>query len=253
MQTDRIVLRPRSPGEAIELGMHLSRDNWPAQAALSLVVLTPIAGVGLVLSQWFAPALLLTLIWFKPTLDRALLHQLSNDLLGRASRTTTVLREWRGWWRGGHLVTLLWHRLNPARSAVLPIWQLERLEGKARNRRARALSHNDRGAGTSLSFLAAMIELGFLASIGTLIWTFAPEQWTGGMYFFDWLTVSVSSDQVWRLLALAYLPVIVLVEPFYVGGGFGIYLNQRSRLEGWDLEPRLRSIVEHHQPQRVSP
>jgi len=104
-----------------------------------------------------------------------------------------------------------------------------------------------------LSFLAAMVELGFLASIGTLAWTLAPEQWTGGLYFFDWLTVSVSSDQVWRLLALAYLPVIVLVEPFYVGGGFGIYLNQRSRLEGWDLEPRLRSIVEHHQQQRVSP
>jgi hypothetical protein len=253
MQTDRIVLRPRSPGEAIELGLHLTRGNWPAQIALASTLLIPIALIGLAFSRWFPPALLLTLIWFKPTLDRALLHQLSNDLLGRPAGWMTVLQEWRRWWRGGHLVTLLWQRFNPARSAILPVWQLERLSGAARNRRVRVLSHNDRGAGTSLSFLASLIELAFLASIIALAWTLAPEQWTGGMAFFDWLMVSASGEQLWLLIALAYLPVIALVEPFYVGAGFGIYLNQRSRLEGWDLEPRLKAMVEHHRPRRLSP
>jgi len=247
VQTDRIILRPRSPGEAIELGLHLTRANWSTQVGLSLLILIPIALVGLLLSQWFAPALLLALVWFKPTLDRALLHQLSNDLLGRAKGASTVLGEWRGWWRGGHLVTLLWHRFNPSRSAILPVWQLERLKGRGRNQRVRALSHNGRGSGASLSFLASLVEISILCSIGTLVWSLTPEHWTDGMRFLDWLTVTADSELIWRLFALTYLPVIVLVEPFYVGGGFGLYLNQRSRLEGWDLEPRLRAIVEHHQ------
>jgi len=246
MKTDRIILRPRSPGEAIELGLHLTRANWPEQIGLAALVLLPIALLGFALSHWFAPAFLLTLIWFKPTLDRALLHQLSNNILGRRGGTRTVLREWHQWWRGGHLATLLWHRFNPARSTILPVWQLERLTGKARGRRARALAHSDRGTGIALSFVASLIELSFLASIAALALTFAPEQWTDGLYLFDWLMVLEDTDQIWMLLALAYLPVAALVEPFYVGAGFGIYLNQRSRLEGWDLEPRLIAIVDHH-------
>lgn len=246
MNTDRLVLRPRSPGEAIELGLHVTRANWPAQAGLASILLVPMVLVGIALSLWFAPALLLLLIWFKPTLDRALLHQLSNDLLGQPKEASAVLRDWRHWWRGGHRVMLLWHRFNPSRSAVLPVWQLERLSGSARNRRVRALSHSDRGAGVLLSFVASLIEVSLLLSIGSLIVTLTPEQWTGGLYFLDWLSVAAKSEWVWLLIALAYLPVIILVEPFYVGAGFGLYLNQRSRLEGWDLEPRLRAIVEHH-------
>jgi hypothetical protein len=246
VQTERIVLRPRSPGEAIELGLHLTRANWVAQLALAAALLLPIALIGWSLGQAVAPALLLTLIWFKPTIDRALLHQLSQDLLGEERSALAVLRAWRVWWRGGHAASLLWHRFNPARSLVLPIWQLERLTGRARNRRVRALAHNDRGAGVSLTLVATLIELSFLLSIGVLLGSLTPEQWTEGLYLLDWLSVAASSNQIWLVIGLAYLPVLVLVEPFYVGGGFGLYLNQRSRLEGWDLEPRLRAIVDHH-------
>ncbi|MEN1728452.1 MAG: hypothetical protein AAGJ52_08420 [Pseudomonadota bacterium] len=246
MQTDRIVLRPRSPAEAIELGLHLTRANWLSQIALMQALLLPVLLLGAGLALLFSPLLLLTLIWFKPTLDRALLHQLSNDLLARPAGAATILRQWRQWWFGGHAVSLLWRRFIPGRSVVLPIWQLERLKGARRNQRARSLNHNDRGSSTSLTFLASMVELTLLASTVALIVSFAPEQWTDGMQFFDWLAVNANVDSFWWLLALAYLPALALVEPFYVGAGFGIYLNQRSRLECWDLEPQLDALVARH-------
>jgi hypothetical protein len=46
------------------------------------------------------------------------------------------------------------------------------------------------------------------------------------------------------LLAL-YMCGIALIEPLYVAGGFALYLNRRTALEGWDLEVQLRRIAQH--------
>src|SRR5690606_2016873 len=32
------------------------------------------------------------------------------------------------------------------------------------------------------------------------------------------------------------------IEPFYVGAGFGLYLNRRTRIEAWDVEIALRRM-----------
>ncbi len=41
--------------------------------------------------------------------------------------------------------------------------------------------------------------------------------------------------------------VMAIVEPFYVAGGFALYLNRRTALEGWDLEVALRRMGERAQ------
>jgi len=46
--------------------------------------------------------------------------------------------------------------------------------------------------------------------------------------------------------ALIYAAVILFLEPFYVAAGFGLYLNRRTVLEGWDIEVALRRIAERH-------
>ena len=33
-----------------------------------------------------------------------------------------------------------------------------------------------------------------------------------------------------------------VIEPFYVGAGFGLYLDRRTRLEAWDVEIGLRRM-----------
>ena len=37
-----------------------------------------------------------------------------------------------------------------------------------------------------------------------------------------------------------------VLEPFYVAAGFGLYLNRRTLLEGWDIEVALRRIAARH-------
>jgi hypothetical protein len=34
--------------------------------------------------------------------------------------------------------------------------------------------------------------------------------------------------------------VVLFLEPFYVAGGFALYLNRRAELEAWDIEQEFR-------------
>jgi len=39
---------------------------------------------------------------------------------------------------------------------------------------------------------------------------------------------------------LAYVLVVLFIEPFYVAAGFGMYINRRAELEAWDIEQEFR-------------
>lgn len=43
---------------------------------------------------------------------------------------------------------------------------------------------------------------------------------------------------------------MVVTEIFYMGSGFGLYINSRIHLEGWDIEVRFRSLAERLQKLR---
>ena len=49
---------------------------------------------------------------------------------------------------------------------------------------------------------------------------------------------------VWALIAFNALDwlAVAFIEPFYVGAGFGLYLNRRTQLEAWDLEIAFRRM-----------
>ena len=66
--------------------------------------------------------------------------------------------------------------------------------------------------------------------------------------------MSESARAMWALLtvepppwvqvagnAVAWLATS-LVEPFYVGAGFGLYLDRRTQIEGWDIEIAFRRM-----------
>jgi hypothetical protein len=50
----------------------------------------------------------------------------------------------------------------------------------------------------------------------------------------------------WVMAAIPIISFLGLtaVEPLYVGGGFALYLNRRTRLEGWDIELVFRRLAE---------
>jgi len=37
-----------------------------------------------------------------------------------------------------------------------------------------------------------------------------------------------------------YLIAVAILEPFFVGAGFAMYLNRRVELEAWDIEQEFR-------------
>lgn len=246
MQTERIVLRPRSQSEAMDLGFHLARANWPGLAVLTTLLLVPGMVLASLLFLWRPPLALLGLWWFKPVIDRAMLHWLAADLTGRPSGLLRTLAEWRQWFGHGLVGSLLFGRFHPARSAVLPIAQLERLSGPTRRRRSRALGHGNQGSGTGLSLIAGMFEGALLVALMVCLAWLLPEGLRHNIDPEVWFEGGGATAAFWALLAACYALVIILIEPFYVGGGFGIYLNQRCRLECWDLEPPLRAITRHY-------
>lgn len=246
MLTDRIVLRPRSQSEAMDLGFHMARANWPGLAGLTALLMLPGAALAGLLFMWHPPLALIGLWWLKPAVDRALLHWLSRALLGRDCGIRPILSDWRQWGRDRVLVELTLLRFHPARSAVLPIWQLEGLSGAARRRRTRSLGHGGNGSGSGLTLIAGLFEFCLIVALMVILgWLLPDGLWEG----FDpelWLTGGGATPQFWGLVAACYAIAIVLVEPFYVGGGFGIYLNQRCRLECWDLEPEFQRLARRH-------
>jgi hypothetical protein len=48
----------------------------------------------------------------------------------------------------------------------------------------------------------------------------------------------------WAILLLVIVDyaATTVIEPFYVGGGFGLYLNRRTQLEAWDVEIAFRRM-----------
>lgn len=235
-----IALRPRSQGEACDLGLALVRGHarsiWRcytpifiAVAALSLCTLD---------SAGWLP--LLILFWLKPWLDRVLVFVLARAVFGEATRWTDLWRARRQVLGGQLLRTLLWRRLSPWRAYTQPIEQLEGQRGSARRKRARLMLNDNRGAATALqtafTHAEAVLSYGLLA----LLWWFAPDQagvwdWfqhpenhAGGQLGFD------------LAMALSYFAVVLFLEPFYVAAGFAMYLNRRVALEAWDIEQEFR-------------
>jgi hypothetical protein len=65
-----------------------------------------------------------------------------------------------------------------------------------------------------------------------------------------WAMIS-EQPPAWALIALNLVDwlAVSFIEPFYVGAGFGLYLNRRTQLEAWDLEiafRRMRKRLEAH-------
>lgn len=246
MKTERIVLRPRSQAQAMDLGFALARANVGkllGVAALFCILISPVL---LLVGRWSPWLALLLAWWLKPLLDRALLQVLAMDLLQLANGPRVILRQPGRWLANGWKAGLSLWRFHPARAFLLPVWQLEKQQGEARRRRQRSLTHGNQGSGIGLTVAFWGIELCLWLSILLVAGWLLPLDFAwlapGG-----WLDSSTVNGQLLALWLIgAYLLTITLTEPFYVAAGLGLYLNQRCRLECWDLEPGLRALGARH-------
>ncbi|HEX2162832.1 MAG TPA: DUF4129 domain-containing protein, partial [Thermoanaerobaculia bacterium] len=240
------VVRPRGQWEAVDFGFALARawrrPLWRAWlAAVAPVWWAVYAGVTALAGPWWALA---ALWWLRPLFSRVPLLVLSRALFGEVLGGRAALREVLRLWARHLVADLTIRRLDLARSFHLPVYQLEGLSGAARRRRLAALRQDRWGTAAALTLISLVLETSaFLAALA-LAPALAPEglriDWGG---HFRGLFVGEAAGWFLALFGACAFAAVTLVEPFYVGGGFGLYLDRRTHLEGWDVELAFRRLA----------
>ncbi len=253
MKLDSVTaeLRPRNAWEAADLGARLVRRDAAAIYKVWFATSLPLLALALCVvyfSPWPGYAVLLYL-WFEPVLDGPILDIISRRLFGGDADVRATLRNTpRLAWRNRLFWLTPW-RLHFARSTAMPLTQLEGLSGAARRKRAKVLNNSvlNHGIGVTAVYqhLALVVYLGIVMSI----FMFVPAPYqdfdlidAAGSF---WASESRHADAA--NLLLVYIAQSLL-EPWFVGAGFGLYINCRTRLEAWDIEVAFRRMVARREP-----
>jgi Domain of unknown function (DUF4129) len=235
------AIRPRGPAESIDLGFRMVREWWRPVYGAWLVAVLPvyvIAGAGLERWPWQT---FLCLWWLRPLFDRVPLFVLSRCLFGAPPSWRQTLRALPGLWRRHLAGALTWRRFDPGRSFHLPVWQLERLRRRERRARLRLLVRGCRRQALGLTAGCLLLEASVLVGLFGLLHMMLPQPDKIWKAIFE---TSVP-DPMWVKLiwfALFFLAGSA-IAPFYAGAGFALYLGQRTRFEGWDIEIALRCLA----------
>jgi hypothetical protein len=238
VDTLAVRLRPRTPNEAIDLGVRLCQSAAPAVYRCYLVAALPVillAIASIELLGWWGGTMLLW--WMKPWLDRAILFVLARAAFGTPTSIGDLWRsQWRVLWRPV-LFTLTVRRLSLWRSLTEPVYLLE--DGPAIGSGDRIVQIRSRVVGSAFLMTQAfvMTEMAIAIALFSLFFWFAP---TG-------MELDISQmflDETPLIFSIAsftsYTAAVLLLEPFYVAAGFAMYLNRRAELEAWDIEQEFR-------------
>jgi hypothetical protein len=240
-----VHLRARSDWEAIELGTALVRRHAGAIWKPWVLVTLPLF-LALNAAAWAIDAVWLACLamwWLKPAFDRIPLFVISRATFGATPTLAETLAAQRRWGWKPLLHYLTWRRFGLARSLYLPIDLLEGVHGARLGERRRVLG----GAAYGTAALLTLVCRGFATSLLfggiALIFLFVPVESLPEAARAGWALVT-EQPPWWAQAgfnAFCWLSVAA-VEPFFVGAGFGLYLNRRTQLEAWDVEIAFRKM-----------
>lgn len=238
-----VVIRPRTAWEAMDLGVLMAREHRRLLMGSWALVTLPVFAV-LSTLLWKYPSMAMFVFWwFKPAFDRLPLYILSKALFGETPSLKQAVRQWPRLLKGQLLASLTWRRLSLSRSFVMPVSQLEGLDGQARQKRLGVLQQRNAGAARWLTTVGVHLEIGLWFGCMALFYLFIPQQLE---LDWDWqrLALATSSEGLWleHLGNAFYALILVFWEPIYVACGFSLYLNRRTVLEAWDLELVFRRL-----------
>ncbi|MCL2129794.1 MAG: hypothetical protein FWH35_05505, partial [Treponema sp.] len=266
-----LTLRRRSVWEAVDGGALLWRKNFVYFIPFFAVPVWVIACALRFLPPDFLFISYIGLWWLKPFFDRLLLHVLSVNFFspgaggvhrprqpeslqgsaagaggearfGSAAGTGSPKNLRNGLFKNlckGLLGDLFWRRFSPARSARMPLRVLEGLGGKQYSQRKKTLSKGGLGFGRFLSLLGlaaeVMLLLGEVVFVLFIIQMFFPSAFPNIMDNFESLEL---------FIFIAFSLNFILAESLYVCMGFGLYVNSRVEMEGWDLQILFQKFSE---------
>lgn len=240
-----IELRPRSSWEAVDLGNALTRQYYRDLLGIGFRGFT-IPVLVLAAMCWSVPWLFIVLIWLlKPVADRFYLFYLSQRIFGKSLTVGETLKAWKRFVFQGVLPLLTLRRFTPCRSMTLPIADLEGLTGSSRNHRASIVTRVDGGVALLITLGGLLLEFVTLLSVLILAAILIPDGQSPEWFeFLSWFEEGGLGATLLTLsYGLIYAVIIFFLEPFYLAGGFALYLNSRTKQESWDVELRFRELA----------
>ncbi len=245
LETLTVELRPRSSWEAMELGAALVRRHAAAIWTPWLLV-TGVAFVLLNLAAWAVGQIWLAWLlmwWLRPVFDRIPQYVLSRAVFGSVPGTAETLRAQLRWGWKPMLGHLTWRRFSPLRAAMLPIDLLEGADPARLAERRRVIGGGVSGPAVLLTLICQHFLLALAVSVVLLVMLFVPNELLPEAARATWAMLTEDTP-AWALIALNAVDwlAVAFIEPFYVGAGFGLYLNRRTQLEAWDLEIAFRRM-----------
>ncbi len=244
-----VEIRPRTTWEAMDLGVLMSQQHRRLLMTSWAIITLPLFAL-LSLLLWDSPSLAVFIFWWlKPAYERLPLYILSKALFGETPTLRQALGEWPRLLKPQLLASLTWRRLSMSRSFLLPVLQLEGLDGNARQQRLQVLLQRNAGAAQWLTIIGMHLETALWIGLMVLFYLLLPQQIETD---WDWQSLILAADHQWRWLEhltnAFYALVLVVWGPVYVACGFSLYLNRRTQLEAWDIElvfRRLRQRLNH--------
>lgn len=233
------VIRPRDYWASVDLGIQFVKAWWLNIYASWILVTLPVFVVLNVVfrkDQWIA---WLIFWWLLPFFERIPLQVMSRRLFNGECTYIELVRMLPSLLKRQWLSQLLWRRISLIRSLDMPVLQLERLTGESYRRRIGILQKETYHIALLWTLFNIFVQLTLVYGLLTLVWLFAPTEW-----MVDW-RVLVFGDQLLAGLitgGVVYI-VLTLVAPFYVSGGFALYLNRRIIVEGWDIELAFKNLI----------
>jgi len=238
-----VVLRPRRPWQAIDLGIRMASRWWQPLMTLWLCISLPLFLLFTPLlatreTAYLAPLLLW---WMKPLLERPLLYFTSRAVFGEQPSLKDVLKNLGNIMRPQALAWLTWRRLSVTRSFDMPVTLLEGLDGKDRTQRLDVLHMQHASPASWLTILGVHIESFLAMAIMLLIESMLPQQ-----IELQWLPADGDAQGNYALWYCLSYVAISLVAPYYTVCGFSLYTNRRAQLEAWDIEVAFRRMREKY-------
>jgi len=238
-----VLPRPRTHWQAMDAGILLARAHYWKLVLLWCSISAPLLALFSLVLLLDAPLILLGLLWWwcKPAYELPILMYLSRVIFGETSSVRQALKESKPHWFRLLKTYLTLSRLSPSRSMTAPVVFLEQQQGIARKSRVAILTGEVTRAYT---FMISLLHVEYVGvySLFLISAYFYPDLLDiEALFDFD---NPPDSNSLTSALTTLVFPFCIagLVAPFYVGGGFLLYINRRMRLEAWDIEHQFQDI-----------
>lgn len=262
----KVAIRPMSGSQALDLGMAIARHWFVPLWKIWLGMALPIyllVYVGSIMTSLlfeisfeeiigtFGVYLAFLFWWLKPFYEKPMIAWLGDALFSEPPSVKDTVK--KGWKNGkSYAFTLLIKkRLSLKRQLILPILMLEKPDKAQFKARLQVLS---RGQGGGLGWhTILMVNIEFILSIAAvlLIWQLIPT----GLIKTQTLFEILESAPFWTdiVSGALYFMVVSIVAPFFVAGGFAVYLTKRCLLEGWDIELVFKDLRQRYEQSQSDP